>query len=241
MVRIDLSLIVPLYNESSNVPFTIIPLIKMLDKSGIAYELILVNNGSNDKTGELIDKLAGEYKCVKAVDIPVNLGYGGGIVRGMNDAEGEFVGYIDGDGQVELGEVIKVFLAIKDGKFDMVKVSRTIRYDGLVRKINSIIYNFLMKIIFGINSKDINGKPKIFRKELLNKFRIESRDWFIDPEIMIKSSLLKLNILEVPIHFFMRKKGRSRVKLIASDSEFLKNIWLYKFSNKLYRWKQEIQ
>src|SRR3989338_2547207 len=226
----SLSLVIPLYNEQKNISLVINPLIEALNSSQINYELILVNNGSLDSTPQLLNGLAKEHSNIKIVNIIKNQGYGWAIMSGLQQAEGSLIGYMCGDGQVKPEDSIKVFKEVVSKKVGLVKVSRVLRRDGIKRKIISKLYNALMQIMFDIKIQDVNGTPKIFRKELLDTFKLKSRDWFIDAEIIIKSKILKLKILDVPIEFLARKNGKSNVHILAIF-EFLKNICIYKFGS----------
>ncbi len=231
----DISLVIPLYNEEDNVYPVIKPLITALDKSGISHELILVNNGSLDSTPELISGLAKERNEIKIVNVLKNQGYGFGILKGLELAEGKFIGYLCGDGQTNPQDVIAVVKKAETGNYDLVKAHRVSRGDGPKRKIVSLICNLLMQAFFRIGTWDVNGTPKLFRKELLNKFGLKSYDWFIDTEIMLKAKILALKISEVPVKFFPRRKGKSNIH-ISAIFEFLKNIYRYKFDNPLESW-----
>lgn len=235
----DLSLVIPLYNEAENIPFSLEPLIAVLNSSDTDYELILVDNGSLDLTNVLVKAIAEKEKRVKVVEIKKNQGYGWGIMNGLRRAEGEFIGYMCGDGQVKREDIIEVIKEAKSKKYDLVKVLRVSRHDGIKRKIITVTCNIMMQLFFGISTWDVNGTPKIFRRELLDKFNIKSCDWFIDTEIMIKSKMLKLKVHEVPIDFFPRAKGESSVNFFAI-LEFLKNIYKYKVGGDIRAWQKTI-
>jgi len=235
----DLSLVMPLYNEAENVSLSVESLIVALNRNDLDYELILVDNGSSDSTNNLIKAIAEKEKRVKIVEIRKNQGYGWGIVNGLKQAEGEFIGYMCGDGQVKFEDIIRAIKEVKSKKYDLVKVRRVSRHDGARRKIITFMCNIMMQFFFKIGTWDVNGTPKIFRRGLLDKFDIKSRDWFIDTEIMIKSKMLKLKIHEVPIDFFPREKGKSNVNLFAIF-EFLKNIYKYKVNGEIKAWQKTV-
>ena len=228
----------PLYNEAENISFSVESLIVALNRNDVDYELVLVDNGSSDSTNILIKAIAEKEKRVKIVEIRKNQGYGWGIINGLKQAEGEFIGYMCGDGQVKLEDIIRAIKEVKSKKYDLVKVRRISRRDGARRKVITFIYNIMMQLFFRIGTRDVNGTPKIFRRKLLDKFEIKSRDWFIDAEIMIKSKILKLKINEVPIDFLPREEGKSNVNLFAIF-EFLKNIYQYKVNDEIKAWQKK--
>jgi len=239
-MRKDLSLVIPLYNEAENIGFSIEALIETLNRNDVNYELVLVDNGSLDSTNTLIKTIADKEKRVKVVEIKKNQGYGWGIMNGLRQAEGEFIGYMCGDGQVKTEDVMATIKEAQSKKYDLVKVHRIYRHDGLKRKLITFIYNIMMQLFFKIGTWDVNGTPKIFRRDLLDKFDIKSREWFIDAEIMIKTRMLKLKMSEVPISFFPRSKGKSNIN-ISAISQFLKNIYYYKTHRTLGHWAKTIK
>lgn len=226
-----LSLAIPLYNEESNINKVIIPVLSELEKGKVNYELILVDNGSHDKTGQLIRELAERNNKLKIVRIEVNQGYGYGILKALEEASGKYVGFICGDGQVEPSDIVRVYHKLISDDLDLCKASRVIRQDGLQRKIISFFYNLFFSLLFvSIKSKDINATPKIMKREVYEKLNLKSRDWFIDAEVMIKCEKMGCKIQEVPITFYQRKEGVSNVRF-STILEFIKNILRYKLKN----------
>src|SRR3989344_8059999 len=110
----DLSIVVPFYNEEETVELLTNTLINEFNKNNIDYELILVNNGSDDKTSEIVNKLSEKYKNVKAVHVKVNQGYGWGILNGLKIANGGYVGYMDGDFEIQPSGLLNVYKRIKE-------------------------------------------------------------------------------------------------------------------------------
>jgi glycosyltransferase involved in cell wall biosynthesis len=224
---IDLSITIPFYNEGENVRLVVTHLVSEFEKEEFTYELVLVNNGSSDKTGQLISEMIQKYPCVKAIHIEQNQGYGGGILTGLENCSGRYIGYVWGDEQVLAKDVVHVFKKLQDEKLDLCKANRIIRHDGLKRKIISRVYNRIFSLFFPVNTTDVNGCPKIFKRERYDEFQIGSRDWFIDAEIMIKSQRLHFKIGEVPIVFYQRKSGTSNVRF-STILEFIRNLCKYK-------------
>jgi glycosyltransferase involved in cell wall biosynthesis len=234
-----LSLAIPFYNEEENIEHVVRGLVNSFEKESIGYELMLVNNGSVDKSPQILENLAREKPDnIKVVHVSVNRGYGRGIINGLKLASGEFIGYMCGDGQIKPQDVIKVFNSIKKENYDLVKVKRVVRKDGIIRKVLSTVYNFLFLVVFNARTSDVNGSPKICKRELLEKISPSSKDWFIDAEIMIKAKYLKLNIKEVPVEFLRREKGGSHVGF-TTIIEFTRNMFNYRFGRGIKEWKQK--
>ena len=223
----DLSIVIPFYNEEENVERVIEGLCSEFTKNDINYEIIAVNNGSYDRTPELLKKLADKFPPVKIVRVELNQGYGWGVIQGLKSASGKFVGYMAGDGQIRPENVVMVFEKMKAGGFEFAQGKRISRADGLLRKINSMVFNTLFQILFASPVTDIGSNPKIFTRSLYEKIYPVSKDWFIDSEVIIKSSGLDAKMTEIPLVFHKREKGSSHIKLSASF-QMLKNLVTWK-------------
>jgi glycosyltransferase involved in cell wall biosynthesis len=239
MTNPRLSVVIPCYNEESELPISMPPLLEALSRLGISHEVILVNNGSSDRTGELIDALAGLYP-VRRVEVPVNQGYGFGITQGMRAARGSLVCQMWADAQVSPDDVvqtIEIALATQPGT--IVKVRRSVREDGFVRKLISLSWNGLFQAAFAGGGLDVNGCPKIYHREDLACLALEKKDSFLDAEAMVKAGLLGLRVIEVPVRFFPRARGSSKIKLMRYSASFVRNVFEYRFGPGLAAWKAQ--
>ncbi len=237
----EISLVMPCYNEEACLRNTARGLLQAFANRRIALELVLVDNGSRDRTGEIIDELIAEGLPVVKVSIPVNRGYGHGILEGLKRCSAPFIGYLCADGQVSAEDTVRVYTLVKDtdGRI-LVKVRRRFRQDGWKRKITSVCYNGLMLLLFGrLEVIDINGSPKIFSRDAFCRMRLESNDWFLDPEIMIKAKHLGLTPLEMNVRGLHRQGGKSNVRY-STVLEFVKNILRYRFTGKIGEWKRRL-
>jgi glycosyltransferase involved in cell wall biosynthesis len=216
-----ISLIIPLYNEEKSIPHLIPQLLSDMEKERLDYELILVDNGSTDGTSKEIEKHAS--RAVKKIRLPVNQGFGGGIMEGMAHARGRWVGYMPGDGQVSSRDTVNVMKMALEGKYDLIKTVRSDREDGLLRAIASVGYNTLFRVVFSIKEPDVNGHPKMIRKDALVQMGLKSRDSFIDSELIIKASRMGLKVGSASIKFHKRSGGKSSVRP-AIVPEFLLNL-----------------
>ena len=225
--KTELSIVIPLFNEESNVEAVTKELIKELEVNAIDYELVLVDNGSSDRTPEIIERLFCENSRIKPIHLSQNQGYGGGILAGLSECNGRYIGYMWGDGQVSAKDIIRIFQKLKDDGLDLCKSYRIERYDGFKRKVITKTYNFVFPRLFRVCSKDINGCPKIFKAESLCQLGLSSKDWFIDAEVMIKSQKKNFKIGEVPVVFHKRVHGSSNVGLYTII-EFIRNMTRHK-------------
>jgi dolichol-phosphate mannosyltransferase len=231
--RPDLSLIVPCYNEAAVVRNTTTQLIEVFENRRIKLELVLVDNGSWDRTGEIIGQMQAEGMPIIKERVEVNEGYGNGILHGLRRCRGRFIGFVCADGQVEAHDVLKLYEMVANAESPyLAKVRRRFRMDGLVRKVVSIIYNISTAVLFrSLGSIDINGNPKILPREYLERMNLRSKDWFLDAEVMIKAKRLGLPVYEMNVIAQMRRGGKSNVSR-NTIKEFVKNLLKYRFGGK---------
>lgn len=221
----NFSVVVPAYNESENLKLLIPRLDKALTSLGCEYEIIVVDNASTDNTQNTLKTLSQSFPSVLCVFEPKK-GFGNAVLAGLNSATGEILGYIHADNQMEPSDLVRIYHKFMKDGLDVCKATRLDRHDGFVRWIVTKVYNFLFKIMFGAKIRDINGSPKLFTREFFRKAGIESKDWFIDPEIVIKAARLNSKIGEVEIYTAPRRHGASQVKF-KTVMEFLKNMFYY--------------
>jgi glycosyltransferase involved in cell wall biosynthesis len=219
----ELSVVVPFYNEENNIVEVYKNLSGALSNARIDYELVMVNNGSSDMTAELLRKIVKKDRRVKAIEIKVNQGYGNGIIVGLSHAKGDVVGFIDGDNQITAGTVAAAYWKLKEEKLDFCQARRRSREDGMFRRIASKVYNLLVSLAFMQMVYDVNAKPKLINREVYNAIRPESKDWFIDTEIMVKAKKLGAKMGYVDADFTKRTEGKSNVRLFTVI-EFINNV-----------------
>jgi glycosyltransferase involved in cell wall biosynthesis len=232
------SLALLFYNEEEAILGVISGLQEALDGARADYQLLLVNNGSTDRTPLLIRELTAHDPRLQAVTVEKNLGYGWGAIQGMQAAEGEWVGFMAGDGQVDPADVVRLYRETRPG-YDLVKARRAYRQDGFVRGVISDVYVMTLCLLFDLPFYDINATPLVFPREWLKKLDLQSRDWFLNAEIMVKARILHLSIREITSVFRKRKGGKSNVRL-ATVFEFVFNILKYRLGRELSQWKRKI-
>ncbi|MEX2284973.1 MAG: glycosyltransferase [Gemmatimonadota bacterium] len=235
----ELSLVMPCYNEEACLGETAPALVDAFADEGIKLELVLVDNGSRDRTGQIIDELRARGLPITKVAIAVNRGYGHGIRMGLEACRAPVIGYLCADGQVAPKDVVVTY-RLMEGREDRVlaKVRRRFRQDSWKRKIVSINYNGLMLLMFGgTGAIDVNGSPKIFSKRHFDRMGLISDDWFLDPEIMIKTKELGLRCIEIDVEGYARHGGLSNVRR-QTIVEFLSNMFRYRFGNGLTEWRR---
>ena len=230
----DFSLVVLCYRSGKSVVPFIESLCETLSYCNLTWELVLVGNyieGTSDETPAVVQALAQTRPNIKAVVRP-KVGMMGWDMRlGLNAARGEYIGVIDGDAQFPPESVVACLLKAKTQNLDLTKTYRVRRDDGFLRRLISLGYNLLFKLLFGLQIRDVNSKPKVIRRSKYELLHLESDDWFADAEIMIRAQQAGLTIGELPVHCLVNDTRGSFVKP-AAILEFMLNLFRYRFGRR---------
>jgi len=206
--NITLSVFFPAYYDENNIGKVVNKAISVLEELKLKdYEVIIIEDGSPDRTGEVADELARKYSKVRVIHHERNMGYGATLKDGFLNAKMEYVFYSDGDNQFDLEE-LKIFVAILPYT-DIVSGFRIHKMYSKYRKFTSFCYNQLLRFVFGIEDRDVDCAFKLFPTKLFKQITIESKDAFIDAEIMIKARLLGYKVTEVGVNHLPRVDGIS--------------------------------
>jgi len=238
----DISFVIPCYNEEALVGYTIPQLIAAFEKAGYRLEVVAVDNGSWDRTGEIIKELAARSPSVIYHRVEKNEGYGHGVLNGIPICTAPYIGIIPVDGQVDAEDVVHLYasLSMTNGTV-LAKVRRRFRMDGLQRKVISIAYNLFIRILWPrLGSIDVNGSPKILPRPVLMAMSLQSKGWFLDPEIMIKAHYMGIRVLEFNVFSRMRSNGLSHVSPGACWEFFWKLLRL-RLSREAFRWRRDLK
>lgn len=205
----SISFFCPAYFDEKNLPILIPKAYKVLKENTSRFEILIVEDGSPDKTSKVADDLAKKYSpYVKVIHHSKNLGYGAALKTGYTFANKcEFVLYTDGDNQYNVEELVKFLPYLSNN--DAVVGFRTKRALKLSRQIQTRVFNWLIRLFFTIKVKDINCAMKIIRREALDNIKLTSDSGFIDAELLIKLHKKKYAIKEVEVTHFPRKFGKA--------------------------------
>ncbi len=201
----SLTIFFPCYNEEANVERTTLAALEAGRQFTDDLEVIIVNDGSRDRTAEIADRLAAAHPQVRAVHNNPNLGYGGALQRGFREATREWIFYTDGDGQFDFRE-IAVLLPLLD-RFDIVSAYRLNRQDPRLRKLNAWCWTMLVNVLFGLRLRDIDCAIKLYPRKLFDQIEMWSMGALIDTEVLAKARLLGYRIGQTGVHHYPRTAG----------------------------------
>lgn len=225
----SLSVFFPAYNDAPSLPGLIGRTFEVLEQYAGDYEVIVVNDGSYDNTGEVLEELRRKYApWMRVVTHPQNRGYGGALRSGFAAATKEWVFYTDGDGQYDVGELPKL-MALAGPETGLVNGYKLERHDPAHRIWIGSTYNFCARLLFRIRIRDIDCDYRLIRRTLLERFQLTSTSGTICVELVRKLELSGCRVEEVGVHHYERKYGRSqffRMRSLAKTFLQLLRLWV---------------
>jgi len=203
--RPSLSIVVPLYNEEENVELTVREIEEKIGPRVGEYEIILVNDGSRDRTGSLCDTLAAASPHTRAIHHDGNQGYGAALRSGFAAARHPLIFYTDGDLQFDLSEIEKL-LPLVEGA-DIATGYRLDRQDPWHRRFNAGVYHAVMRVLFRVRIRDIDCAFKIYRKSMFERVAMRSDGILISGEILVQAVQQGRVIREIGVTHHPRRRG----------------------------------
>jgi len=204
----SISVILPVYNEEDNIEFVVNSVTGYLSEIIDNFEIILVNDGSVDKTSGIIESLSKSNPHIKSIRHSKNLGYGVTLHSGFKIAQYSLVFFMDSDRQFEISDISKLLAHID--QYDIVIGTRATRQDPLYRILIAKLFNYITCVLFGIKIKDMTCGFKLIKKSVLDSISIKSKGGFINAEILIKAKRKICLIKEVNIRHFPRIRGKQK-------------------------------
>lgn len=212
-----LSIVIPAYNEEPNLASTLEDIAVSLKDKPYAYEIIVVDDGSSDKTAQIASSKAILFKNFTLLKNEPNRGKGFTVKKGMLAARGELALFMDADNSTRINQLDKLISAIQEG-FDIAIGSRRIPgavIEGsqpLTRIILGNIYIILSRIILGTKVKDYNCGFKLYKKEAARTLfsRLSMNDWSFDSELIYLAKKFNLKIKEVPVTWIDKRTSKVR-------------------------------
>jgi len=225
--NINISAFFPAHNEEKNIRQLTDILISVLDEVANNYEIIIVNDGSADGTGEVARELCGKYPFVKLVEHKKNLGYGAAIRSGLKAARYEWIFFTDGDNQFDVEEIKSFLPYINDYK--IVIGYRLKRQDNFFRRLNAWAWKKLMGFLFpelkGI--KDIDCAFKLLKKELIVKIELTTSGAMISAELLLKIIKNGNRVKQIGVHHCPRKIGEQSGASIKVICRAFKELFMF--------------
>ena len=205
----SLSIFFPAYNDAGTIAS--LALIAHMTARQLTddYEVIVIDDGSPDHTGELLDEMARHFPWLKVVHHGTNRGYGGALRTGFQTAAKDLVFYTDGDAQYDPREMRRLYEAFSND-VDFVNGYKIGRSDPLHRKIIGRVYHTFVRTMFGLRLRDVDCDFRLMRRAVFEKVVLTRSSGVICVELMKKVQDHGFRIAQVPVHHFHRTYGKSQ-------------------------------
>lgn len=229
ILKDGISLFFPAYNEEANVGQTIEKAVSVIKPLNCRYEIIIVDDGSVDKTAEIAGEYSKENPSVILKRHERNLGYGEALKTGFKNSKFGLIFFSDCDLQFDLNEII-LFLKLLDKNKSLAGIIgyRINRADSFFRKLNTFGWKLWCRLLFGLNYKDIDCAFKLFKREAIENIRLESSGALISAELLSKIKKNGRGIVEIGVHHYKRKAGNpSGAKLSVIIKAFVESFKLF--------------
>lgn len=227
----SLSVFFPFHNEEKNVQLTIEKAFAVLKQLSLKeYEVLCINDGSTDKTLEILEKLKTRYPEIKIINHKINQGYGGALKSGFYNAKYDWIVFTDADGQFDFSEISKFIKEEDETNADLVIGYYIDRKVSNFAKFTSKIWELGVFILFGLKVTDIDCAFKLISKKVIDDIpHLQSKiGAFISSELLIKAKKQGFKITEVGVHHFARKTGKAsgrKLKVIINSYLDLFKLW----------------
>jgi glycosyltransferase involved in cell wall biosynthesis len=217
----------PAYNDQHTIEHIVRTAASEIGSVTDDFEVLVVNDGSKDKTGEVLETLRRELPFLRVIHHERNLGYGAALITGFSSAEKDFIFYTDGDGQYDVREIHNLLWALQPG-IDLVNGYKINRADGWHRVVIGECYRRMMRFAFRLSIRDVDCDFRLFRRRILKTIELESKSGVICVEMARKFDQAGFRMAEVPVSHYPRLHGRSeffRLRHLAHTSRGLFAIW----------------
>jgi len=227
----ELSVFFPAYNEQGSIENTVLKAKNILQTIAKKWEIIIVNDGSSDKTLEISRGLSKKDKNIRIINHRINKGYGAALQSGFYSSRYSWISFTDSDGQFDFSEINKFIAKQKETSADLIigyykkrKVAKSVI-------LSSKIWEIFVFILFGLKVRDIDCAFKLISKEVVDKIeKLESqRGAFISSELLIKAKRAGFKIEEIGITHYERSAGSStgrNLGVIIESFKDLFRLWL---------------
>lgn len=208
----QLSVFFPAYNEEKNIKNTVLRAKGILEGLSLEdWEILVANDGSGDKTGEIVRGLVKKDKRIKLLEHKVNRGYGAALKTGLYNSRFNWIAFTDSDGQFDFSEIKKFFQKQEEANADLVIGYYRKRAVSFFRIWGSKLWELLVFVFFGLRVKDVDCGFKLIRKKVIDTIpRLEAeRGPFISSELLVKAKTLGFKIVEIPVSHFSRTEGQA--------------------------------
>ena len=199
----------PAFNDGGTIASMVISALITLPKVTDDYEVIVINDGSQDYTGEMLEELAKVYPRVRIINHSKNKGYGGALRSGFSESKKEWIFYTDGDAQYDPRELVDLVQAVSP-ETDIVNGYKISRSDPFHRILIGRAYHHMVRILFGFRLRDVDCDYRLIKREIFDRVQLDSTSGTICLEMVKKFQDAGYRFKEVPVRHYHRAYGKSQ-------------------------------
>jgi glycosyltransferase involved in cell wall biosynthesis len=215
----------PMFNEEENIAGAIRQAHSLAPSLTDDYEIIIVDDASTDRSAEIVGDISLRDPTVKLFRMDKNTKFGGAFAKGFKSASKDVIVYMDSDMPVSVEDIKASFPLISEAEI-VTGYSRIRKGDTPLRKTISGVYNLMVKVLFGLDVRDVNSGYKVVSRKLVDGMNFISRSPFIDVELFLRAKRKKSRVIQYPLIFRMRSGGRSYIAsfpiILATFRDMLK-------------------
>lgn len=222
----SISVFYPAYNEAENIAGLALKTAAVLKKHASNWEVVVVNDGSKDKTQEVVEALHKKEKRIRVVNHAVNQGYGAAVKTGFANSKMDWIFFTDGDAQFDVKEM-DILLPLLPHN-DLVVGYRIDRADPMQRKLNAWAWGTLVKTLFQLKGvRDIDCAFKFIRRSVFKTFQLETTGAMISTELLVKAQKNGFKITERGVHHYARTAGEQTGAKLSVIARAFKELFYY--------------
>jgi glycosyltransferase involved in cell wall biosynthesis len=222
-----ISVILPALNEENNLEALVQEIVSYFEKKDIPYEIIVVDDGSSDRTGQIAERLSRSNPSVRVIHHERNVGYGRSIADGFSEARGTYLFFTDADRQFRIESLDTLLPVLQRGSVDAIIGYRIDRKDAPIRKLSSLVYNLASRLLLGVKVKDLNCAFKLFHRRIFEQVKINSINFVVNAEILAKADLFGFTVAETGVPHYPRAAGSSTVAFTSVFITLKELFFLY--------------
>lgn len=221
-----LSVIIPAFNEERNLERIPSELLPVLDSLGVSYEVVIVNDGSSDRTQLVAQRLCRKHRSIRLLVHPKNKGLGEAMKTGLHTSSGTLVAYLDADFTFHPSELPKLLEKYNEGGYDCVIGTPFARDSGTKMQLHRLILsksvNLLYRLSLGRPVTSISAIFRLYRRSALVRAGMKSADFDVNAEILFSMLKLGMSVVEVPVTLTARIYGESKMNNVREIKNHLK-------------------
>lgn len=223
----ELSVFFPAYNEEENIEETVRSAKKILNDVAQEWEILIINDGSTDKTGKIAQSLAREDKRIRVITHSPNRGYGGALKSGFSNSRFPWVCFTDSDGQFHFSEIKRFLPHTKEA--DLILGFRLKRADPFIRRAYTAVWALIPRLVWGLKVKDYSCGFKLIKKQVFDEVQpLVGEEKVTQIELLIKAKKEGFRFAEVGVQHFPRKYGKqsgANLKVVLKSISDLYKLW----------------